>query len=342
MSAETRIKAWKKKTITKDELGELLHTGSEAELFAEVSEAVNAGLLAPVKATGTNGNRAYPLYLKYKITWAEDHSAALDEIALLHPALTQNGYLSSKPEQYIKYRDALQKLDRYMFSKRSTVAISKKERSFAIFGEEKQLEDSSLVSLLTAIGLTPEKLCYYETPEYCFNDYIPQKKQRMTLLICENKDIWFNIRRRMYEDGADEIFGTPIDGAVYGRGNSISEVGALSQYTHFMQCEEIQYLYWGDIDRAGLNIYLSLRKNNPGMNIALFVPAYEKMLRAARGRTIPNSADMREILGNYEEIYSLFPEDLCSELKAYIADNKRLPQEIVSYETLLTEMRKHA
>lgn len=339
MIIETKLKAWNKKTISLSELGSILHIGSDAELCNLVSDAVNSEILTPVKSSGTNGNRVYPLYLKYRITIAEDYSDVLPEIAMLHPAINKSGYLNSRPGMYVKFRTQLQKLNTYLFRTQSKIFVSKKERSFAIFGEEKQLEDSAFRGLLDRLGLTSDALRYYETPEYCFNDYIPQRKDRMVLLILENKDIWFNIRRRMYEDGAFEILGALIDGAVYGAGNRVSEVGALSEYTRFMGAEAVKYLYWGDIDRAGLNIFLSLSKNNPGTDIRLFVPAYAEMLHLAESREIPDSDDHRERMGNYEDIYALFSDEDKKQMIKLIEDNKRLPQEIINYESLLKMMR---
>lgn len=68
MNIETRLKAWNKKTISLSELESLLHTGSDAELCSLVSDAVSSGFLSPVKASGTNENRIYPLFLKYRIS----------------------------------------------------------------------------------------------------------------------------------------------------------------------------------------------------------------------------------------------------------------------------------
>ena len=56
-------------------------------------------------------------------------------------------------------------------------------------GDEKALDNH--LRLLRSIGVSGEDLYYYETPEQCFSDYIPLRKSKMTLLICENKDIWF-------------------------------------------------------------------------------------------------------------------------------------------------------
>ncbi len=339
ISIKTKLQSWKRKTIRKSELENLLHISSDAELFDLVSDAADHGFLSPVKASGTNGNRLYPIYLKYKITIVDDYSEALSRISVLHPTILKNGYLQTKPELYLKYEDQFQKLNRYLFQPHSSTPVSKKERSFEIFDEEKQLDDNAFHSLLERLGLTRDVLCYYETPEYCFNDYIPKRKAQMTLLICENKDIWFNIRRRMYEDSASTIFGTHIDGVVYGGGNKVSESGALSAYTDFMDTDSVKYFYWGDVDRAGLNIYLSLIKNNPDLDIHLFLPAYEQMLCMAETRNIPDSADHREQVRDYEPIYALFSEEMKHCLSEYIDKNKRIPQEIISYEKLLGVMR---
>lgn len=339
MNLEDKLKGNKKKTISNTELGIILHTGSDAELYGYVSKAVSDGILSPVKASGTNGNRSYPIYLKYRITVNEDYSEALSEIAMLHPCITQNGYLQSRPDFYVQFRNPLQKLNSYMFKEHHSIAISKKERSFEIFDEEKQLEDSSFLNLLGHLGLTSEALEYYETPEYCFNDYILLKKAQMTLLICENKDIWFNIRRRMYENGARCIFGVNIDGVIYGCGNKVSETGALSAYTRFIGSDYVKYLYWGDIDRAGLNIFLSLVKNNSALDIQLFVPAYENMLRLSEHRSIPESSDRRDLIGDYSPIYALFADDDKKLLIESINANKRIPQEIINYKSLLEIMR---
>lgn len=57
---------------------------------------------------------------------------------------------------------------------------------------------------------------------------ISLKKEQYGLLICENKDIWFNIRRCMFENNYKSLFGMHIDGVVYGDGNKVSQKkGAL-------------------------------------------------------------------------------------------------------------------
>ena len=186
-----KLKKYGKKTISKTELQSIFALSSDEELFEIISVLSEQKILSPIKKSKTNGNRLYPIYLKYKVSLPQDtYEAELIEISALHPLLQSNGYLQSKPEEYKKYRLQLQKLDRYLFYRsENTISVSRKERSFEIFDEEKVLDDKTFCALLERIGITADTLAFYDTPEYCFNDYIPDRKAHMMLLICENKDI---------------------------------------------------------------------------------------------------------------------------------------------------------
>ena len=335
-----KLKKYGKKTISKADMETVFATSSDEELFEIISVLSEQQILFPIKSSKTNGNRLYPIYLKYKVSLPQDtYESELKEMSALHPLLQSNGYLQSKPEEYKKYRLQLQKLDRYLFYRsENEISISRKERSFEIFDEEKTLDDKTFCALLERIGITADTLAFYDTPEYCFNDYIPDRKAQMTLLICENKDIWFNIRRMMFENNATNIFDAHIDGVVYGCGNKVSGMGALTTYTEFIG-SEVKYLYWGDIDRAGLNIYLSAVRANPNIDIKLFVPAYEEMLRLAQTRNIPDSDDERNRIEDYSQIFDLVDQNLRNLFEQSIQNNKRIPQEIITYAFLKENMR---
>ena len=335
-----KLKKYGKKTISKADMETVFATSSDEELFEIISVLSEQQILFPIKSSKTNGNRLYPIYLKYKVSLPQDtYESELKEMSALHPLLQSNGYLQSKPEEYKKYRLQLQKLDRYLFYRsENEISISRKERSFEIFDEEKTLDDKTFCALLERIGITADSLAFYDTPEYCFNDYIPDRKAQMTLLICENKDIWFNIRRMMFENNATNIFDIHIDGVVYGCGNKVSGMGALTTYTEFIG-SEVKYLYWGDIDRAGLNIYLSAVRANPNIDIKLFVPAYEEMLRLAQTRNIPDSDDERNRIEDYSQIFDLVDQNLRNLFEQSIQNNKRIPQEIITYAFLKENMR---
>ena len=183
------LKAYSKKTIQKSELENLFNPKSDEELFNMICE--NRELLQPIVSSKTNGNRKYPIYMKYKIFLPEQEQQDYsDEIRKLHPMLQANGWLISHQLEYKKYMSQLNQINTYLFvCKSNEEPISRKERSFSIFGEEKILDDGGIRTMLSHLDLDEQKLAFYDTPEYCLNDFIPERRADMTLLICENKDI---------------------------------------------------------------------------------------------------------------------------------------------------------
>ncbi len=339
MNYKKILSEFKKKTITKHELNSLFRAKSDEELSEIIKVLEGDNLIQPVKASGTNGNRLYPIYLKYRI-FEEVNTDILREISLLHVLLQKNGYLIKHPEKYQKYHTEFEHLNRYLFANSDrSIAISRKERSFEIFREEKVLDIKEFTTILLHIGLDKNVLAFYDTPEYCFYDYIPYRKNNMKLLILENKDIWFNLRRMMSEMNSTKLFNTEIDGIIYGCGNSVTKADAFTQYSAFLGISETKYIYWGDIDRAGLNIYCSLLKANPSLEISLFVPAYEKMLELSQNTEIPYSCDKREQMADYTDIYIKFKGIYKELLLQSISENKRIPQEIINFAWLKENMR---
>lgn len=331
MNLSEKLANYKKKTITKQELEKVCGVFDDEILYNIIKD--NPDILSPIVNSKTNGNRRFPIYLKYHVvTTKENNDEAFEAIKGLHPKLLRNKWLLSHPDEYLKNQFVLEHLNDFMFCNHSTEYISRKERSFMLFDEEKLLDGNDIKSLLTHLEITKEDLRMYDTPEYCFNDYIPDRKEKLILLICENKDIWFNIRRLMFEEDKFSFFDKPIDGVVYGGGNKVTSTNALTEYVGFMK-SKVSFLYWGDIDRAGLDIFVRARKANPQLHIDLFFPGYRKMLELANGRAIPDSEDARSIKTDFSEIYEMF-DDCADELRFYIESYKRLPQEIITYEVL--------
>ena len=341
MDLKTKLLSWKKASVTKSELEQLMGLHSDAELFPLVQEAVRNGLLKPYQNAGTNGNLKYPICMKYHIIReSSDHAALLPEIQRLHPDLLKNGYLHRHPNAFQEYREVMEALSRWLFQNLTKpVAVSRKERSFEIFGQEKILDGSDIKYLLNRLQISAEALGFYDTPAYCFHDYIPKRSDQMCLLICENKDIWFNLRKMLSEYERSMLWDNVFDGVIYGEGNRICEPNALTEYTRFLGVNGVRYLYWGDIDREGLNIFLRLCRANPGLEIRLFDRAYSEMLNRAEEIKIPHSADERGNQEEYSSVYALFSKDERHLLQTAITDNLRIPQEIISYAVLLQEMR---
>lgn len=329
------LKQYPKKRISLNELRELC---SYSDTYREqILELTEQGVLEPVKSSGTDGNLQKPLYLRYTIRSEENVHIPSEEINSLHPRLTANGYLNRNSEKYIENRDFLLCLSNWMTYNNDNDMMSRRERSFSVFGDEKTLDEH--LTFLNNIGISGENLHYYETPEQCFSDYIPVRKPQMTLLICENKDIWFNIRRLMYENGYNILFRTSIDGVIFGQGNDITGKGKFLSYSRFLGVDRVTYLYCGDIDRAGFDIFLRFCREAEGVSVSLFLPAYREMLRLAEESILPDSKDKRCIIPDISELLPSFSKYEQKQLLQILQDNKRLPQEILSYPVLAKNMR---
>ena len=60
-----KLKKYGKKTISKTDLESVFATSSDEALFEIISILSEQQILAPIKNSKTNGNRLYPIYLKY-------------------------------------------------------------------------------------------------------------------------------------------------------------------------------------------------------------------------------------------------------------------------------------
>lgn len=328
-----------KKNITIEALASLLRIdySDTKEIFVRVEDLMGDGIIEPVKTSGKNGNLAYSLFKKYRIIVKEEKNEELiAKIKKLHPILQRDGYLATHPAVFQEKEDVILCLNKYFFSKREEF-VSRKERSFEIFGREKILDDSTVKTLLRNLQITETELRFYDTPEYCFHDYIPIRKSQMTLLICENKDIWFNIRRCMFEDKFKSLFGIAIDGVVYGNGNKVSQKqGALVEYVKFMGNPKVKFLYWGDIDKEGFDIFRRTKEANSDLDISLFLPGYKKMIERARNMVLEASPSSKKEGMLFDDLLIDFSYDEMIFLKESLAANKLIPQEIISY-TFLSE-----
>ncbi len=340
MDIKNKLLVYGKKSISLEALSDLLKVemADTESLFNKISELVDASIMEPVKNSGQNGNRKYPLFKKYRILIKEESDGEAEkQIRQLHPALQRSGYLSMHVQEYMQHREVVDCLNAFLFSKKAGESVSRKERSYEIFGREKMLDDSDVKSLLRRLEISDSDLEFYDTPEYCFHDYIPERKKELTLLICENKDIWFNIRRCMFEDHFKSLFGVAIDGVVYGNGNKVAhKQGALAEYVRFMGNPDVSFLYWGDIDREGFDIFRRTREVNESLNIDLFIPGYRKMIERAQNTNLEDSPSSKKEGISFENLFEGFSVDERTFLNRVLEANKLIPQEIIPY-TVLSE-----
>ena len=126
MDFKNKLLAYGKKIITLEDLAVLLtiETADTKTMFDIVSGLINDVILEPVKSSGQNGNRKYPMFKKYRILIKEEFSAEAEkQIRQLHPVLRKSGYLSSHLQEYLKHKEVIDSLNTYLFSKKAEEPI---------------------------------------------------------------------------------------------------------------------------------------------------------------------------------------------------------------------------
>ncbi|HEY8908658.1 MAG TPA: hypothetical protein VIM51_00020 [Desulfosporosinus sp.] len=333
-----------KNTISDEELQRIFHE-SDYDLFhTEVEKLVESGVLVPVKSSKTNG-RLPPLFNKYRIIkLQEDNTGYLEAIRRLNPMLNISGYLQ-RPELYKKHLTIVEGISRYSWFSQDllNMPMSRKERSFSVWGREKLVDEHlALVKEVLKFNHLDERfLNYYDTPEPFF-EYHHDRGEPITVLVIENKDTWFTLRKLMQETGKNCLDGTIVNVLLYGEGNKITKRGALEDYSANMLVGQVaqesrvghatRFLYFGDLDWEGIRLFFRTRDANPSLELKPFSSLYQLMLERAETVELPKSLDRRGVIGPLPEFLELLglPEE--GSLRDLLTEGKYIPQEIINYQ----------
>lgn len=329
-----KLLAFEHKTITLEQLMKIAANVEYSELVNIINGYVEEKLVEPVKASGKNGRRP-ALYNKYRILKPEiDYASALADIKLLHPKFNHSKY-AKQPDVYLKYKKEIDLLSKFLWENEALLEnpVSINERSFQIWGIEKLLKETSVIKAIFQYNEWDLALLnYYETPEPFF-EYNFSNQKEMNILIIENKDTWFSLRKIMREDRLNYFF-REYHVLLYGEGKKIiSKNNRLNEYDQLLKGSNNRYYYFGDLDYEGINIYQSLLANNQELQINLCNELYSRMLTESKKYLLPKTksgqkkTDMSEFLKNFN--------DQTSEEIITILDNERyIPQEILNYQLL--------
>lgn len=323
------------KRISLDRLVQSKAEFSYEQQYQYVIELIKNGKIRPVKASRTNGKKP-ALYREYWLAGAKkDYSAYEEELRYgLYHCISIDYYLSHL-EVYEKEREWVLRLSDYLKQKREKLEceVSVNERSFEIWSREKFLAKELGKSVLKHCGIEENFLNFYSTSEPLAY-YTHTRKTPQNLLILENKDTFYSMRRYLLE-GNDEIFGMSVGTLIYGAGK-----GILKRFRDFSACvepymakQENVIYYFGDLDYEGIGIYERLSALfHKDFMILPFAGAYERMLKKAGENGIDKLPETKEqqnrnISG---EFFGYFSEKFVKEMKAVIESGRYIPQEILN------------
>lgn len=324
------------KKITLDDIFIRYPELTYGELYDHIRAQLDAGVLKPVKSSGTNG-KSPALYRKYWVAEAEEDYSALEEELKygLHPRVSVDYYLAH-PKEYVQDREWVRMLSDYLYRPellRRQGSVN--ERSFEIWAREKFLTKGPGKKILKRCGLDLGALNVYETGEpLAYYTHTRETPQR--LLILENKDTFFSMRRHMLQ-GNSRILKEAMGTLIYGGGKriwrSFRDLDICAE--PYMKERANEICYFGDLDYEGIKIYESLAEMFRGRwEIRPFRPAYETMLeKAARIRQLPDTKEQqdRNISGLF---FSYFGEETQERMRRILETGRYIPQEIINISDL--------
>lgn len=327
-----------------------LHAAAGAPYSAQyqtILGLLEAGEAKPVKASGLNGKKP-ALYREYWLAdQEEDDGDRREELLYKLSPLIDVDYYLKHPAAYRRDREYVLLLSDFLLHRRELLQTqeSMNERSFEIWAREKFLSREQGPAVLKRCGLNLSFLNLYPTTEplayYAHTRAVPQN-----LLILENKDPFYSMRRFLLE-GGKRLFGVEVGTLIYGGGKGIwrSFEEFSLQAEPYMREAGNRILYFGDLDCEGIVIYENLaRLFESQWEIRPFVPAYEAML--SKGRAVPalplmKEGQNRKMSGRF---FSFFLEETRKEAQALLSGGRYIPQEILNISDLksLEGMADHA
>jgi len=342
MNIISYIEKFPKKVVELSQISNAV-TASYELLAEEMTRLIQEGVLMPIKSSGLNGRRP-ALYNRYKIMKAEkDHTEALAQIRLLHGKFDHQYYLSH-PENYLAQETEIKALSNYLWHRVSElqVPMSINERSFSIFTKEKLLKsiENQFNTFFRMHDFIWEDLNTYATPEPFF-EYIHPETEEGDILIVENKDTWYTLRKIMREEHVTKLFGITFRVLLYGEGKKITrQSGRLREYQEEVLGDGYhKFYYFGDLDYEGISIFQEAKMKNPEITMELFLPAYSQMLQDQGNIEYPMTRDHRTPRADLTSFLAFFSEEYQQKILNILDSGQYIPQEILNYSILRSLMK---
>ncbi|MDW5298527.1 MAG: DUF2220 family protein [Sedimentibacter sp.] len=308
------------------------------ELKIVVDEMIENNKIKPIKSKGMTS--FFPkIYCEYrKVTEKKDYTELKNEILKLNPRLNISRYLNN-PELYEELREQILKLSNFLWNKKESLnnEMSVKERSFEIWGDEKFLESKEGKSILTFNKFDNEYLNFYYAPEPFFCTEIKKKNKDANVLVIENKDTWYSIGKALNSSEKKLLYNIEINYLIYGEGNKVTRKNALTDFINVISDSPRNIYYAGDIDVAGINMLYNCDSNNE-CTIVPFMPLYKNMVLTVEVDKMNKTDDNRGKDYN-KEFLAEFNESEKMMVREILDSNKRIPQEILSYQDYINAVQ---
>ncbi len=326
------------KFIELDEIEKIYKIENYSELCNLVKGLIEDNVISPVKNSGGNG-KIPTLFKRYRIMDdVVDNSDLIDEITYKFSTRFSVEFYKKHVDKYKEHRKYILKLNDFFISKSQLLntRVSMNERAFQIWGREKFLQKEGGKTILKNLGIELEELNYYDTSEPLAY-YSKSKKTPQKVLILENKDTYYTLRRHLIS-GSEKILNEDIGTLIYGGGKNINKAFNdfnISVEDYVCSCNNT-ILYFGDLDYEGIVIYEGLYKLfKDEYNIKPFVKGYEKIIYKAELEEVDLPTTKEGQNRNISDIFlNEFNEKYRKKIEKILEDNLYIPQEMLNISDL--------
>ena len=257
-------------------------------------------------------------------------------IVQLDQRFWMNGWLLSHPGAFELYEKELLALNEFLVSGTMIGDVTRRQLAYQMGGDEKFFEyGSDGFRLLRSMGVE-DLIRHRPLPKPDLLYHAPRRRKHMRVLVTENLDPWLDVRDLMYEEGVSQILGERIHAVVLGGGMPVLEPNRLHLLLDTLGADSYDVLYWGDIDRAGLDILLKLQALLDGkFEVKAFTPAYQLMCDRAMAR-FPEPGDNEKTgqinleVGDTSVICDGLTPEAAAYARSVIEDCCLIPQEILT------------
>lgn len=267
---------------------------------------------------------------------SEADAETRQKIVQLDQRFWMNGWLLSHPGAFTMYEREITAINDVLTDGMLPGDITRRQLAYQMGGDEKFFEyGSDGYRLLRAMGME-DIVRRRPMPKSDLVYHAPRRRKHMRVLVTENLDPYLDVHDLMYEDGRTQILGERVHAVVLGGGTPVLEHNRLSLLLDTLGADTIEVLYWGDIDRAGVDLMMKLKAElGEKYKFSSFSPAYRLMVDRAMER-FPDPADNETTSQAKLDVpdMSLVCEGLSPEeadyARAVVAGCGLIPQEILT------------
>lgn len=273
-----------------------------------------------------------------------------ERLCSMDKRIWQNKWLPNRPASMERFLPALELIDRELRAHDAigSADISRRELSYRLFGSEKAIAgDKDVKAMLKGTGLD-RFLRYRIDASVNLEHFVPRRHERMSILVSENLDPYHSVRAQLFEHGSRRILGQRIDGVVYAQGAALdAKMGDLLNLQESFGAKDVEFLYWGDLDRAGMLELQRLTETARefGVRIRPLGAAYRKMVQLAQERfpiASMNESTVQVSIYNARTdlIAAYLSESELNYAAQILAANRRVPQESLTTNELLSKPKR--